>query len=512
MIKRLIFFCGLALLPAVHAQTSLQAIYHDGHGGFVYMPTGKISFADVLVSYTEGDPKAPVNGGPPEIVLGESDYDIENRKGFFTLGCGGTITVRFTDNALIDIDGPDLYIFEVGSEIENTQLDISKDGVTWINVGEISGGRAEVDIHDFVQPGEIFYYVKLTDLKMGCKGNWPGADIDAIAAIGSVVQVTLNSSFLFDIGSYTLKPAALSSIDSLAAQLNASSIKSIDIFGHTDNAGSDEMNQTLSKNRANAVKDYLVKKLKDKTITINTIGYGETQPIASNDTEEGKAANRRVSMIIHPKEVSKVNKKQYEELSNVTYILFDIGIGKWFNGYPKPINKTHFGGLPTDHIDDAVFYDGYTFFFNGTKVKRYNNKTQVIDEKENLIKDVFKGVGFSRIDASMYMPDQDMLCFFKNDSCILFKPQNQTAKAYTLQDLFPGLSTTRPEAVMYMDKEHFMFFFDGKTQVYNYAASMAEGPPVLMSKANWGNLWLDGPDAIMDDNSGMMYFFKNPPE
>ncbi len=494
----------------LNAQTSSQAIYKDGHGGFVYMPNGKISFADVLVEYAEGDPKSTANGGTAQIVLGEANYNIETRKGFFTLGCGGSITVRFKDNALTDIDGPDLYIFEVGSEIEPTQLEISKDGTNWIKVGEINGGRAEVDIKDFVQPGEVFYYVKLTDLKGACKGTWPGADIDAIAAIGSVIQVTLNSSLLFDVGSYELKPLALLSIDSLVNTLNGASIKSIDVSGHTDNVGSDEMNMTLSKNRSNAVKDYLQNRLKDKTIVFNTKGYGETEPIGDNETEEGRQTNRRVSMIVYPKTVNKVDRKQYEELSNTLFIPFDISNATWFNDYPRPINKTFFAGLPTTGMDDALFYEGTTYFFYGNKVKKYNNTTKTVDASEQTIKDVFPGVKFNRIDASVYLADMQALCFIKNDSCFLYKPANKTAKAYKIDAIFPGLGTSKPESIMFMDDRHFMFFFDQSSQLYNYYDKKTASDIKLMSNANWGNLWLDAPDAIMDDGTGKIFFFHNP--
>jgi outer membrane protein OmpA-like peptidoglycan-associated protein len=512
MQRRFLFLFGFLLVNNLLAQTSSQAIYNDGHGGFVYAPNGKISFADVLVEFQEGNPKASVNGGAPEIVLGESEYNIETRKGFLSLGCGGTLTVRFTDNALVNIEGPDLYIFEVGSEIEPTQLEISKDGITWINVGEISGGRSEVDINNFVKENEAFYYVRLTDLKGGCKGSWPGADIAAVAALGSVMQVTLNSSLLFDVGSYTLKPDALLSIDSLANKLNSSSIKSIDVFGHTDNAGGDELNMTLSKNRANAVKDALLKKLSDKSIVINTTGFGKTQPIATNDTEEGRQANRRVSLVIYPKAINKVDKKQFEELSNVTYVLFDYANGRFFNNYPKPVNAVNFSGLYTQHIDEALFYAGTTYFFNGNKVKKYNNKSKLVDPAEQTIKEVFPGVGFNQIDAAYYLAEDDMICFFKNDSCMMYRPSNKSAKAFKLENLFPGLPTTHVEAILFMDSDHLIFFFDGMTQVYNYSTKEAEGQPVSMTKANWGNLWLDGPDAIMDDNSGMVYFFKSPAE
>jgi flagellar motor protein MotB len=490
----------------------MQAIYPDGHGGFVYMPTGKISFADELVEYTEGNPKTDekYNGGQANIVLGEANYNIETRKGFFSLGCGGSITVRFKDNALTDIDGPDLYIFEVGSEIEKTQLEISKDGVNWITVGEISGGRAEVDIKDFVQPGEVFYYVRLTDLKTGCGGHWPGADIDAIAALGSVVQVTLNSSVLFDVGSYVLKPGALSAIDSLVRNFDAASVKSIDIYGHTDSDGSDEMNLTLSKNRANAVRDYIKGKIKDKSIIFNTIGKGETEPIATNETDEGKQSNRRVSMIVYPKSVNKIDRKQYLELTEVLVTPFDISNSRWYNKYPQPISRTSFDGLYYEHIDEVFFFEGTTYFFNGNKVRLFDNKQKAIDTSDYKIKELFKGVGFNRIDAAFYLSQDEEICFMKGDSVFLFDPKANHAKATKIDKLFPGLEITKPEAVMFNGGNVFMFFGQGNTQQYDYVKKMTLAPAKPMTDANWGNLWLDGIDACMDDGSGILYFFKNP--
>ena len=453
-----------------------------------------------------------MNGGPPEIILREPDYNIQKSSGFFALGCGGSITVRFTDNALVDIEGPDLYIFEIGTEIEATQLDISKDGEEWIRVGEINGGTAEIDIRNFIQPGDVFYYVRLTDLKGGCHGAWPGADIDAIAAIGSVVQVTLSSSFLFDTGSYTLRTEALQSIDSIATILNLSAIRSIDISGHTDNVGSNEMNMTLSNNRANAVKEYLQTKLKDKSIAIYTAGFGETQPIATNDTEEGRQTNRRVTLIVHPKQVNTLQKSQFEELTHTLFLPYDTKNDQWFSDYPKPVNKKNFNGLLTDHLDDALYYKGNTYFFYGNQVKKYNNKTKVVSTKEQTIQAVFPGLMLSRIDASVYLEDEDVICFFKNDSCTLYKPVSKQIQVFQLNDLFPGIGTRYIDAVMQRDPMTFIFFFDGMNQVYNHRSRTAETAPILLSKENWGNLWLDGPDAIMDDNSGMMYFFKNPGE
>lgn len=68
---------------------------------------------------------------------------------------------------------------------------------------------------------------------------------------------------------------------------------SIKIGGHTDNVGSDELNRKLSDGRANAVRTYLVQK-GIPPARVTALGYGETTPVATNDTEAGRSQNRRV--------------------------------------------------------------------------------------------------------------------------------------------------------------------------------------------------------------------------
>jgi OOP family OmpA-OmpF porin len=160
--------------------------YPDGHDGTVFFPLGDLSFADEVVSFEEGDPSSSDDYySQAEHTLGPPDYDETPDDSYTTLGCGGRLTLRFEDNALVDVEGPDLYVFEIGPDIEATDLSISKDGTEWINIGEISGGKAEVDISIFIKPGEKFYYVRLQDKKLYCSNRWPGADIDAVGAIGS---------------------------------------------------------------------------------------------------------------------------------------------------------------------------------------------------------------------------------------------------------------------------------------------------------------------------------------
>ena len=75
--------------------------------------------------------------------------------------------MRFTDNVLVDLAGPDLYVFEVGPAIEPMRLAISQDGTTWTEVGDISGGTAAIDIAKVAKPGERYRFVRVTDLKRG---------------------------------------------------------------------------------------------------------------------------------------------------------------------------------------------------------------------------------------------------------------------------------------------------------------------------------------------------------
>jgi len=168
--------------------------YSDTKGTKVFIPCGKLAFVDQVVSFNLGSPVPKERRAlSPNSALGEPDFvsdDADLKLPVFTyttLGCGGSITLEFTKVRLVDVNGPDLHVFEVGPSVEPTQLEISKDGTNWINLGRISGGKASVDIHNFVSPGDQFRYVRLTDLRSACGGEYPGADIDAIGAIGCVI-------------------------------------------------------------------------------------------------------------------------------------------------------------------------------------------------------------------------------------------------------------------------------------------------------------------------------------
>lgn len=103
--------------------------------------------------------------------------------------------------------------------------------------------------------------------------------------------IVLNNIF-FETNKYDLKDASKAELNKLVALLQANAAVKVEIGGHTDNVGSEEANRLLSENRAKAVVEYLTKAgiAADR---LSAKGYGETQPVADNETETGRAANRR---------------------------------------------------------------------------------------------------------------------------------------------------------------------------------------------------------------------------
>lgn len=149
-------------------------------------------------------------------------------------------------------------------------------------------------------PARCNHYVRLADGRAGCFGAWPGADVDAVGAIGGALQFSLNSEVLFDSGRSALKPAAQAELDALASRLAAYAGGEVTIEGHTDSVGADAANQTLSESRAGAVRDYLQARPDLSAFTFTTRGFGETRPVAANDTDAGRAQNRRVDVVLEP--------------------------------------------------------------------------------------------------------------------------------------------------------------------------------------------------------------------
>lgn len=295
--------------PRIEKEAATRGRTQDGCPGLVYghgereicLPLGTLSFADAAVSFTPGDKPSKPPFDFPANALGEPDYRNTRSADFISLGCQGVLVLQFLDNALIDVDGVDLYVFEIGPFVERTELAISSDGATWIDVGEIEGARSEVDISAHVSRGDRFSYVRLTNAGRNCGGNHSGADIDAVAAVGAEIRLSLDSALLFDVGKSDIKPEAATALDALAAQIRAygNDIR-VTVEGHTDATGSDRANLSLSQARAQSVWTYLAPSLSLPASAVTIRGFGETKPVAENDTEAGRAKNRRVDLLILP--------------------------------------------------------------------------------------------------------------------------------------------------------------------------------------------------------------------
>ncbi len=300
-----IFLLAVALLlgagRGASASTEQGAEYPDGHGDTVFLPLGDLSFADGVVKFESGSPAAAhEKDRQPQEAPGIPDYDEAGGDRSLTLGCGGTVILRFVDNVLTDVDGRDLYIFEIGPAVEPTGLAISTHGERWIDVGRVAGGKAAVDLAALAAPGEFYYYVRLQDDRSGCDGGWPGADIDAVAAIGSSVRFSLESSVLFDFDRWDFTAAAREELGRLATSFAAYPEARVLVAGHTDSVGTSAYKLELSRKRARSVLEFLAGRSELRTLSFEVRAFGETRPVGDNAAEEGRGANRRVEVIVFP--------------------------------------------------------------------------------------------------------------------------------------------------------------------------------------------------------------------
>lgn len=187
--------------------------------GGVEFPQGDISFADSVVFYdpaSGGGAVPTASNSEPSNALGIPEVPGNTSIGacsgdpfdcpFVSLGDGGSIVLQFTDNLLTgsDDDALDLWIFEVGPDVEDTFVEISANGIDWTSVGKVFGTTAGIDIDAFgFTSSDLFGYVRLTDdpNEGSNTGASVGADIDAVGAISTVPAIPVPASvWLFGSG------------------------------------------------------------------------------------------------------------------------------------------------------------------------------------------------------------------------------------------------------------------------------------------------------------------------
>jgi outer membrane protein OmpA-like peptidoglycan-associated protein len=155
------------------------------------------------------------------------------------------------------------------------------------------------DNGDYVSTGNIYYYSLIAYDTVGNKAQTP---VQSQVVLLKEIKLTFSSDTLFDLGKADVKISAYNVLKTMKDTLDKYPESDIVVAGYTDNtpinAGKYGSNTELSKARADAVKFFMVNLLDMDEKRISTEGYGEKQPIASNDTDEGRQKNRRVEIII----------------------------------------------------------------------------------------------------------------------------------------------------------------------------------------------------------------------
>jgi outer membrane protein OmpA-like peptidoglycan-associated protein len=276
---------------------------HPGFGGLDIFKT----------VYENGKWSVPVNLGKP---LNTSKDDK-----FFTIGGSGEIGYFSSDR---DGKGMDIYQIEIPEEMRPQPTIVITGTVTNAKTKENVGGFVMVEDMDtgeliavnksnsvtgkymVVLPGGrnysvsankegFFFYSQSFEVPKKIQYQEIVKDI-TLKPIEKGTKVVINNIF-FEIGKATLTPQSHLELDKAIDLLRANPTMVIEVGGHTDNVGDDTNNMKLSHDRAKSVREYMV----DRGIGTDKIqakGYGESNPIANNDTDEGRQSNRRTEFII----------------------------------------------------------------------------------------------------------------------------------------------------------------------------------------------------------------------
>ena len=166
-------------------------------------------------------------------------------------------------------------------------------------IGAIAGGRKGALIGAGVGAlagGAVGYYMDQQEAKLRKQLRGTGV---SVTRAGDTIILNMPGNVTFDTNSSDISADFYPVLDSVAIVLNEYEKTYVDVFGHTDNRGSEKYNQTLSEQRAASVAKYLESR-KVLPQRIVTTGKGELNPIASNDTPESRALNRRVEIALSP--------------------------------------------------------------------------------------------------------------------------------------------------------------------------------------------------------------------
>lgn len=167
-------------------------------------------------------------------------------------------------------------------------------------VGKAAGGTAEGAIIGAVVGGTAGAII---GRRMDTKAEELDEELEnaEVERVGEGIKVTFDSGILFDFDSDALREEARANLSEFAESMKEFEETNILVVGHTDAKGTEEYNQDLSSRRAESATNHLVERGMDAN-RITSVGQGETEPVASNETEEGRQENRRVEVAIYASE------------------------------------------------------------------------------------------------------------------------------------------------------------------------------------------------------------------
>lgn len=171
-----------------------------------------------------------------------------------------------------------------------------------INAGSLYGDKVRSRLADMDKDGVI-------DIRDRCQNTLYGAKVDNYGCSKTSTKLlSVELKVLFDTGKYEVKPAFYGELRKLAVFLRKNPSSSVIIEGHTDNVGSAKSNEKLSQHRASAIADVMVTKFRIPKNRVNAKGFGEANPIASNDTHQGRESNRRVVAEVFSRQVASLKR------------------------------------------------------------------------------------------------------------------------------------------------------------------------------------------------------------
>jgi len=145
--------------------------------------------------------------------------------------------------------------------------------------------------------GGYLWSKHMEEQKVAMEQATQGTGVSVSKTADNQLKLDIPSDVSFDTGRYDIKPNLSPILDRFATTLNQNTVTTVTIIGHTDSTGTDAINDPLSVNRAASTRDYLVARgVATNRIVIN--GRGSREPIADNNTVEGRAKNRRVEIFV----------------------------------------------------------------------------------------------------------------------------------------------------------------------------------------------------------------------